>query len=264
MKTDSQEKEYYELALKYDEDDGDFKVQKTLDYLTSTLKPGERILEVGCGTANFADKLSEKIFYTGADISDYALEDAERRLAEKNSRSFVKADADKLPFKDEEFDAVLSKFSLEHFPSPKEALSEMIRVLKPGGHLIIIAPNLEFPFCFPSALRHKKIFYRLKFYLIRLYDYIMRFFGRYNFRIIKENYLKAKGRYEEKDDDLVYLVSSFEVIKFLEKRNFNLVFTNKFKPVLKIAKEMIKKIITYFPGMKYYGTELFVIARKSR
>ncbi len=263
MKIDSWEKEYYELASKYDEDNSDWKVKKALDYLISNLKPGERILEVGCGTANFADKLSQKIFYTGVDISDYALEEAERRLGGKNIRSFVKADADRLPFKDEEFEAVLAKFSLEHFPAPKESLLEMIRVLKVGGSLIIISPNLEFPFCFPAAYRHKGFLFRIKLYFLRLYDYIMRLLGRYNFRVLKDNYLSATGRYEKKDDDLVYLVSSFEVINFLKKLKFGFIFINELKKPFNGFRQKIRKLIDYLPGMKYYGIELFIIAKKN-
>jgi len=263
MEKDFWQKQYYDLASKYGKDDSDWKVKKALDYLVSDLKPGEKILEVGCGTADFAGKLSEKIFYTGIDISDYALDDAKRRFLGKNNCSFIKAEADKLPFRDEEFESVLAKFGLEHFSKPRESLLEIARVLKLGGSLIIIAPNLEFPFCFPTAYRHKGFLFRLKLYFLRSYDYIMRLLDRYHFRVLKDNYLSATGRYEKKDDDLVYLVSSFEVINFLKNIGFEFVFFNKFKPDKKARKELIKKMITYLPGMKYYGTELFIIAKKN-
>ena len=97
---------------------------------------------------------------------------------------------------------------------------------------------------------------------MRLYDYIVRAFGSYSFRVLSENYLQATGRYEKKDDDLVYLASSFEVINFLKKRNFEFVFINKFKISGNSIKEKIRKIITFFPLMRYYGTELFFIAKK--
>jgi hypothetical protein len=89
----------------------------------------------------------------------------------------------------------------------------------------------------------------------------MRLLGQYNFRVLKDNYLSATGRYEKKDDDLIYLVSSFEVINFLKKRNFKFIFINKSGKDGDL-KWLIKKVITYFPGMEFYGTELFIITRK--
>lgn len=258
------EEQYYITASKYDDIADDQKINSALDYLVNNLKSGERILEVGCGTARLADSLDRNIFYAGIDISEYALKAAKERFGDINSRTFIKASADELPFKDETFEAVLAKFSLEHFVKPRKSILEMIRILKDKGILIIIAPNLEFPFCFPTALRHKKFLFKLKFYLLRLYDYFMRLTGVYHFRVIKDNYLQATGKYEKKDDDLVYLVSSFEVINFLKKKNFKFIFINKSDSPAesKGIRRKIKRAIRYLPGMKYYGTELFIIAEK--
>jgi demethylmenaquinone methyltransferase/2-methoxy-6-polyprenyl-1,4-benzoquinol methylase len=61
---------------------------------------------------------------------------AEGRRKHKNIE-FVEADAEKLPFGDNEFDAVTISFGLRNVNDPKAALSEMYRVLKPGGRLVI-------------------------------------------------------------------------------------------------------------------------------
>lgn len=247
------ETKYYETANSDMEraQKKDWKIKKTVDFLSANLGHGNKVLEIGCGLAGLADVLSKEIFYFGADVSKYAVSEAAKRAGDSRNAKFFEARAEGLPFGDNEFDAAVSMFVLEHLDKPKEALLEMARVLKAGGFLILIAPNLELPFSYPSALRHKSKLFRIKFLFVRLFDYFKRIMGGYNFRIIDENYLQATGRYVKKDDDLVYLVSSQEVIKFLEKLNFEFIFINK-----------TKKWINRFPAMKYYGTELFVIAKK--
>ena len=92
----------------------------------------------------------------------------------------------------------------------------------------------------------------------------MRLAGVYHFRVIKDNYLQATGKYEKKDDDLAYLVSSFEAINFLKKKNFKFIFINKSDSLAegKGMRRKIRRAIRYLPGMKYYGAELFIIAEK--
>jgi SAM-dependent methyltransferase len=54
----------------------------------------------------------------------------------------LKASATSLPFKDQSFDIVAAYQVLEHISEPKQALAEMLRVLKPGGMLCVVGPNL--------------------------------------------------------------------------------------------------------------------------
>jgi demethylmenaquinone methyltransferase/2-methoxy-6-polyprenyl-1,4-benzoquinol methylase len=61
---------------------------------------------------------------------------AEGRKRNKNIE-FIEADAEKLPFGDNEFDAVTISFGLRNVNNPKAALAEMYRVLKPGGRVVI-------------------------------------------------------------------------------------------------------------------------------
>lgn len=98
-------------------------------------KPGERILDVATGTGVVAARLQRAgATVIGVDFSPAMLAQARRRHP---TIEFVEADAAKLPFGDDEFDAVTISFGLRNIADPKAALAEMYRVVKPGGRLVI-------------------------------------------------------------------------------------------------------------------------------
>lgn len=88
----------------------------------------KRVLEVGAGRGYLQDVVRD---YTALDISPTA-----RRFFRK---PFVLGSATDLPFADGSFDAVWTIWVLEHVPNPEQAMSEMRRVLKPGG-VLYLAP----------------------------------------------------------------------------------------------------------------------------
>lgn len=96
---------------------------------------GERILDIAAGTGTSSAALAR----SGARV--VAVDFSEGMIAEGRKRhgniEFIEADAQKLPFGDNEFDAVTISFGLRNVNDPKAALSEMYRVLKPGGRLVI-------------------------------------------------------------------------------------------------------------------------------
>ncbi len=98
-------------------------------------KPGERILDIACGTGTSTVPLARSgATVVGVDFSPEMIAEAER----KHPRlEFRHADAMKLPFGDDEFDAVTISFGLRNVQEPKVALAEMYRVLKPGGRLVV-------------------------------------------------------------------------------------------------------------------------------
>ena len=96
-----------------------------------------RILEVGCGTGGFAERLRRQ--YGGSmDLCDVAAEGLSYARRRGLSR-LVQGDARSLPYADAAYDCVLSLDVLVHFPPGAEtdALDEFVRVLKPGGFLIL-------------------------------------------------------------------------------------------------------------------------------
>ena len=99
------------------------------------VKPGMRVLDVGCGTGVVAITAARSgAVVTGADLTPELLQRARdnARIAGVDV-SWHEADVEELPFSDAQFDVVLSQFAHMFAPRPEVATSEMIRVLKPGG-----------------------------------------------------------------------------------------------------------------------------------
>ncbi|MEY2695377.1 MAG: hypothetical protein RLZZ72_633 [Actinomycetota bacterium] len=98
-------------------------------------KAGEQVLDIaaGTGTSSMAF-LSDGVRVVAADFSKGMLEVGKKKYPKLE---FVFADAMKLPFKNEEFDVVTMSFGLRNVQDHKVALGEFLRVLKPGGRLVI-------------------------------------------------------------------------------------------------------------------------------
>jgi SAM-dependent methyltransferase len=107
-------------------------------------EPGDYVLDVGCGTGNFTRAIGRRLvegdgLVVGLDLSAPMLRHAEvlRRGELLNTVRYVRGDAHRLPFADGVFDAVHCAGSLQLMPDPQRALSELVRVLKPGGRLVV-------------------------------------------------------------------------------------------------------------------------------
>ena len=104
---------------------------------------GGLILDAGCGAGVVASEIASRIpkaKVVGIDLSpamiDISRKSAKEYGVEKRTQ-FRQADAQDLPFKDDEFDAVISMAMLHEVPDPVKYLREMDRVLKPNGILIV-------------------------------------------------------------------------------------------------------------------------------
>lgn len=96
---------------------------------------GERILDIAAGTGTSSAALQRSgARVVAVDFSPGMVAEGRRR---HKKIEFIEADAQKLPFGDNEFDAVAISFGLRNIADPKVALAEMYRVLKPGGRLVI-------------------------------------------------------------------------------------------------------------------------------
>jgi demethylmenaquinone methyltransferase/2-methoxy-6-polyprenyl-1,4-benzoquinol methylase len=97
----------------------------------------ERLLDVASGTGDLALEIQRKCPHTEVTASDFCAEMLAHAANRGVARTLV-ADALNLPFKDAEFDAVTVAFGLRNMADYPAALREMRRVLKPGGHLLIL------------------------------------------------------------------------------------------------------------------------------
>jgi ubiquinone/menaquinone biosynthesis C-methylase UbiE len=103
---------------------------------------GLKVLEIGCGRGGFSRYLLEcGADLVAADFSDAAVALTNRLLLNQPNFEAVVADIQNLPFSDNAFDVVISLETLEHVPEPDKGLSELVRVTKTGGKLIISTPN---------------------------------------------------------------------------------------------------------------------------
>ena len=125
--------------------------RKAVDALAQH-KP-QQILDIATGTGDFALLLAERLkpqHITGADISEGMMAVGREKVKEAGLHdviSFQHEDCMALSFADGTFDAVTSAYGVRNFQDLDKGLREMQRVLRPGGHLLIV--ELTPPPCFP-------------------------------------------------------------------------------------------------------------------
>ena len=177
-------------AAKKDQAAGMFNnISKTYDFLNHFLSLGidiiwrkkainmlkvdkpEKVLDVATGTGDFAFEAirilkPEKV--VGVDISRGMLDIAEEKIRKRNLQQQFEVrmgDSEKLLFEDNSFDAVTSAFGVRNFENLEKGLAEMLRVLRPGGRIVILE------FSKPKVFPVKQLYH---FY----FKYITPFIGR--------------------------------------------------------------------------------------
>jgi SAM-dependent methyltransferase len=111
------------------------------------VRPGMRVLEAGSGTGRLSVALAacEAVDVVGADSSAGSVQTSRLLLEQIDGLTgtceFVEADLYRLPFEDRSFDVVFSDSVWEHLDHPRDALAEVVRVLRPGGWFVFTTPN---------------------------------------------------------------------------------------------------------------------------
>ncbi len=104
------------------------------------IKPGDRVLEVGVGTAINAALFPSDCSVTGVDFSSSMLEKARERIARKGVQNvrLLQMDAANMKFADDTFDIVYAPYVISVVPDPVAVTREMYRVCRPGGRIVIL------------------------------------------------------------------------------------------------------------------------------
>ncbi|RYF43554.1 MAG: methyltransferase domain-containing protein [Comamonadaceae bacterium] len=109
----------------------------------AALQPGERVLDVACGTGLVALEAARRVgphgSVLGVDLSGRMVDEAIRQaaLSPANCR-FARMDAESLELADQSVDVALCALGLMYMPQPEQALREMRRVLRPGGRMVAV------------------------------------------------------------------------------------------------------------------------------
>lgn len=227
----------------------------------SMIPDGSCVLDLACGRAANCVWLLDRVQYFGCDISQKGLSHAQRpdlRLA--------CADAECLPFADRSFDAVLSTYALEHSANPVQMLSEMVRVVRPGGRIVLLGPTWDFPFWYPNSLltRARNPLWRLRYTLWRMWGQSCAMLGGpLPFLILQEP--DAFTQSFVYDADAVYVVWSHEVIREMKKLGCHLRHATADNRLLgnNPLGRLAKRLLMLLPAYRCAGSTILMVYERN-
>jgi len=141
---------FHSVAARYDlmndlMSGGIHRLWKRFTLSLSGVRPGQRVLDIAGGTGDLARQFAGRVGAEGevvlADINASMLQMGRNKLLDAGvagNLRFVQADAEQLPFADNSFDCVSIAFGLRNVTHKEKALQSMLRVLKPGGRLLVL------------------------------------------------------------------------------------------------------------------------------
>lgn len=155
------ERSYYQEYFFFEQDNWWFvsrrRILLALLRRSLLVRKGLRILDAGCGTGINLEYLSEFGEVTGVDFADEAIEFCRRR----GNDSVRKADLTRLTdWPDDEWDLVTALDVVEHIDDDRSAVRELVRVTRPGGHLLITVPAFPALWSDHDEVNHHKRRYR--------------------------------------------------------------------------------------------------------
>jgi demethylmenaquinone methyltransferase/2-methoxy-6-polyprenyl-1,4-benzoquinol methylase len=171
-KTEKVAEVFHSVANKYDVMNdvmslGMHRYWKRFTTAKAQLKPGHIVLDLAGGTGDLSKRYAKAVGKTGrvflTDINSSMLEEGRNRLIDANlsdNVSFVQVNAEHIPFPDNYFDRVSIGFGLRNVTDKDQALREMVRVLKPGGKVLVLE------FSHPKAKALNTVYQKYSFNVI--------------------------------------------------------------------------------------------------
>jgi SAM-dependent methyltransferase len=101
---------------------------------------GKWILDVGCGIGTYVKRFRDFSPHV------YGIDVSAKRLADSTMPNLVAAAGEALPFGETTFDVLVFNEVIEHVKDDRQTIEDALRVLRPGGHIVIYAPNRLYPF----------------------------------------------------------------------------------------------------------------------
>lgn len=136
--------QFTKQAISFTQLKGHFDSVQLLIDLTKTTKD-DLVLDVACGPGIVACAFAEVASHvTGIDITEKMIEEATklRDARSLTNVSFSIGEVSSLPFEDDRFSVVISRYTFHHFVDAGKVLQEMVRVCKPGGRVLVADPVL--------------------------------------------------------------------------------------------------------------------------
>jgi ubiquinone/menaquinone biosynthesis C-methylase UbiE len=243
---------YYKIAAEASSEIGS---HSALLVLKKYCELKNRILDVGCGEGSRINTLlAQGKRGWGIDISPKAISIAKKKYP---IHIFSVANAEKIPFSNNYFDLSYSAFALEHTKNPKQVISEMFRVTKPGGKVIILCPNYGAP--------NRRSPVSTENPLNKLLNGLI---GDYKFsKSLNWKFVNPKNTYNHIDDDTTVEPYLHSLLMYLSAQHITILrhssvwdqegtSSNPRKLIIKLLGR-----IGLFP-FKYWGPQLFIVAQK--
>lgn len=216
-------------------------------------KPGEKILDVGCGDGFYTEKIARKgAEVTGIDIRKKALIRARNRALSQKLH-FLEMNAEELDFPENYFDKVISFCVIEHLQDDEKTLRQIARLLKPGGRLFISADSLSNPGLKTEEKEsHRRRYHVNQFYNLEVVSSKLQQAGlkleRSRF-VLSSPLALALSRFSWKLDDLPPILLPLRFIGYLMLGTVGLLALHLFEPS---------------PEKREYGLTLLIEASKPR
>ena len=174
-------------------------MKKEAEYICNELSKYGKILDVGCGIGSFEKNLPS-LNIIGLDVSEEMLEEARKR----SDKTFIQGNVEELQFQDSIFDAVFTVTTLEFLDDYKKAVTEISRVTKPQGKIVVMMLNTKSEYFRENVKRPGDYFQKIKHTNTKeIQDYASRFYV-----ISKEElFLGIQGQrvFETDDENLASL-----------------------------------------------------------